>query len=118
MPTLLLRNIHTLATMDGQRREIRNAGFVDWLRNLYPRWRLLRPPIIQMAVEVGLTEMALSGCTTVADHNYLWPNGLTAKHLVDTARSVGLRFHLGHGFQNISVKDGGFAPDELAESDD
>jgi 8-oxoguanine deaminase len=174
MPTLLLRNIHTLATMDGLRREIRNAGifirdgwieqvaetdqlpqtadeivdlrghmvlpglinahhhlfqtldracqcnagFADWLRELYPRWRLLRPPIVQMAVEVGLTEMALSGCTTVADHNYLWPNGLTAKHLVDTARSVGLRFHLGHGFQNISDKDGGFAPDELAESDD
>lgn len=114
LPGLVNAHHHLFQSLD--RCSHCNAGFVDWLKGLYSRWAHMRPETVQLAVEVGLSELALSGCTTVADHNYLWPNGLRPGHLMEAADSVGLRYHLGCGFQDVSLRNGGFAPDHLADA--
>jgi cytosine/adenosine deaminase-related metal-dependent hydrolase len=68
-----------------------------------------------LATELGLAEITLSGCTTVADHHYLWPEGISAQISFDAADKFGVRFHLGRGSLNIGKRDGGYAPDSLIQ---
>lgn len=47
----------------------------DWLKFLYPIWAEMTPEAVYVSAKIGLAELVLSGCTTVADHLYLFPNG-------------------------------------------
>ena len=54
----------------------------------------------RLAVRIGLVELALSGCGTVADHNYLYYPGMpydSSAILFEEAESLGLRFVLCRG---------------------
>src|ERR1700692_2284711 len=133
MSTLLAKNAEVLVTMDGQRRELKNAGIyveggfikqiglngelpgtadvvldlsgqivlpgfvnthhhlnqtltrafpaaqnnnlLSWLTALYPVWARMTLSASRASTLVGLAELALSGCTTVFDHTYLYKNG-------------------------------------------
>src|SRR5689334_22782021 len=44
-----------------------------WLQSLYPLWRGLDEEAVYASAFVGLAELALSGCTTSADHLYVHP---------------------------------------------
>ncbi|HOT81157.1 MAG TPA: amidohydrolase family protein, partial [Microthrixaceae bacterium] len=46
-----------------------------WLTTLYPVWGRLDVEDIHAAALVGLSELAMTGCTTAADHHYLVPHG-------------------------------------------
>jgi cytosine/adenosine deaminase-related metal-dependent hydrolase len=89
-----------------------------WLEGLYPRWQRLTPELITLAVELGLAEITLSGCTTISDHQYLWPNGVEAAASFEIAAKLGIRFHLGRGSQNAGRDQGGFAPESSLEGAD
>lgn len=52
-----------------------NAPVLDWLPALYPVWSRLTPAQLALASKVALAELLLSGCTTTADHHYLFPEG-------------------------------------------
>ena len=55
---------------------------------------------LRLAARVGLVELLLSGCTTVADHHYLYHPGMTydaSAALFDEADRLGLRFMLLRG---------------------
>ena len=118
MPGFVNTHHHLYQTFDRACAACQNAALVNWLSGLYPRWVSLMPEDIALATEIGLIELALSGCTTAADHHYIWPNGATADNQFEIARRVGVRFHLGRGFQNIGVGNGGFAPAALLEKDE
>ncbi|HEY6709928.1 MAG TPA: amidohydrolase family protein, partial [Actinomycetota bacterium] len=45
----------------------------DWLTTLYPVWARLTPEDVEAAAAVAMGELALTGCTTAADHHYLVP---------------------------------------------
>jgi 8-oxoguanine deaminase len=51
------------------------AGMVlfDWLKTLYPIWAEMDGEAVYVSAKVGLSELVLSGATTVADHLYLFP---------------------------------------------
>jgi cytosine/adenosine deaminase-related metal-dependent hydrolase len=54
----------------------------------------------RLAARIGLVELALSGCGTVADHNYLYYPGMpydTSAILFEEAEALGLRFVLCRG---------------------
>ncbi|WP_324275338.1 amidohydrolase family protein [Blastococcus brunescens] len=51
------------------------GGLFDWLVTLYPLWARLDEEAAYVSAYVGLTELALSGCTTSTDHLYVHPRG-------------------------------------------
>jgi cytosine/adenosine deaminase-related metal-dependent hydrolase len=58
--------------------------------------------LFRLAARIGLIELALSGCGTVADHNYLYAPVLafdTSEILFEEADALGLRFILCRGGQ-------------------
>lgn len=79
-------------------------GLFSWIRRLYPMWQQLSPDWIRIADQVALAELALSGCTTTADHHCLFPDGVVGlmEAEVEAAASIGLRLHLGRGFIDLA----------------
>jgi len=118
LPGLINTHHHLYQSLDRALPASQDKSLIGWLRGLYPRWEKLTPDTIARAVELGLAEIILSGCTTVADHQYLWPHGLGASTSFDIAARFGIRFHLGRGGQNLGRAQGGFAPESLLEDTD
>lgn len=92
-----------------------DALLFGWLQTLYPIWARFGPQEMFVSAQVGLVELALSGCTLSADHLYLYPNGARLEDTIDAAREVGLRFHPTRGAMSIGESDGGLPPDALVE---
>lgn len=150
MATLLAKNADMLVTMDGQRRELKDAGLFardgviekigpsaelpesadvvldlkghillpglinchhhldqiltrnlpagqntnlfPWLKAHYRVWGSRTPEDTRTAVLVGCAELALSGCTTVFDHAYVFQNGCKVDDQIAAAAELGIRF--------------------------
>lgn len=95
-----------------------DAGLFDWLRRLYPIWARMTPEDVDLATRTGLLELAHSGCTTVFDHQYLWPNGSGVGDQVAAAHELGIRFVVSRGSMSLGESDGGLPPDSVVESED
>jgi len=175
MPTLLVKNVDVLVTMDATRREIRegalfvrdniieqvgatgelpktadrvidargmvvlpglvnthhhlyqtltraipaaqDADLFHWLKTLYPIWAELTPDAVYTSALIGLAELILSGCTTAADHLYLFPNGSKLDDEVRAAREIGIRFHPTRGSMSLGESKGGLPPDRVCDDE-
>jgi cytosine/adenosine deaminase-related metal-dependent hydrolase len=175
MSSLLAKNADVLVTMDGTRRELKNAGiyaengiikqvgptsdlpataddvidmsgqimlpgFVNthhhlnqtltrnfpgaqdnnlfpWLKALYPAWARIDAEASRASTLVGLAELALSGCTTVFDHSYLFKNGNSVDVQIEAARDLGVRFHASRGSMSLGQSRGGLPPDACVEDE-
>ncbi|MDG1353927.1 MAG: 8-oxoguanine deaminase [Sulfitobacter sp.] len=95
-----------------------DALLFGWLRKLYPIWQRFTPDHMYVSAQVGLAELALSGCTLSSDHLYLYPNGSRLEDTIHAAREIGLRFHPTRGAMSIGESDGGLPPDALVEHED
>lgn len=92
----------------------------DWLAAQYPVWSHLDPGLTGVAARSGLAALALSGCSTVADHHYLFPRGggdLLAA-VVAAAREIGLRLHCARGSLDLGKSAGGLPPDSIVADPD
>ncbi len=176
MATLLAKNADVVITMDGQRRELRDAGlfardgFVErigptaelpetadvvldlrghillpglvnchhhldqvltrnlpagqntnlfpWLRAHYRVWASRTPADTRTAVLVGCAELALSGCTTVFDHAYVFKNGCRVDDQIQAAAELGIRFAVSRGSMSLGESKGGLPPDDCVEAED
>ena len=94
-----------------------DALLFGWLQALYPIWARFGPEEMFVSAQVGLAELALSGCTMSSDHLYLFPNGARLDDTIAAAGEVGLRFHATRGAMSIGVSDGGLPPDALVEQE-
>jgi len=97
-----------------------DSGLMRWLTSLYPLWAGLDAELHGAAVRVGLATLALSGCTTTADHHYLFPRGgddLLAAG-ISAARQIGLRLHACRGSLDVGASAGGLPPDSVTEDRD
>lgn len=92
-----------------------DALLFGWLQMLYPIWARFGPEEMFVSAQVGLAELALSGCTQTADHLYLFPGGARLDDTIAAAQQVGLRFHPTRGAMSIGESDGGLPPDALVE---
>jgi 8-oxoguanine deaminase len=90
----------------------------DWLKTLYPIWAEMDGEAVYVSAKVGLSEMVLSGATTVADHLYLFPNGATLDDEIRAAQEVGTRFHPTRGSMSLGESQGGLPPDRVCDSED
>ncbi len=95
-----------------------DALLFGWLRTLYPIWARFGPEHMFVSAQIGLAELALSGCTLTSDHLYLFPNGSRLDDTIDAAAELGLRFHPTRGAMSIGESAGGLPPDSLVESED
>jgi cytosine/adenosine deaminase-related metal-dependent hydrolase len=94
-----------------------DALLFGWLKTLYPIWARFGPEEMFTSAQVGLAELALSGCTMTSDHLYLYPNGARLDDTIAAAQEVGLRFHPTRGAMSIGISAGGLPPDSLVEAE-
>ncbi|MEC3976345.1 8-oxoguanine deaminase [Amycolatopsis sp. H20-H5] len=89
----------------------------EWLVELYPIWGRLNAGITHAAATAGLARLATTGCTTVADHHYVFPRegGDQVEALVSARERVGVRLHIVRGSMDRGVSQGGLPPDNLVE---
>lgn len=92
-----------------------DALLFGWLRTLYPIWARYTPDDMRISAQLGLAELALSGCTMSSDHLYLFPNGSTLDDTIHAAKDVGIRFHATRGAMSIGESSGGLPPDSVVE---
>ncbi|MSO58333.1 MAG: 8-oxoguanine deaminase [Thermoleophilia bacterium] len=89
----------------------------EWLVELYPVWAGIDAESVYAAARTGLAELALSGCTTVFDHHYVFPRGESGliEAEVRAARELGLRIVASRGSMDLGASQGGLPPDSLVE---
>ena len=114
-PGLVNTHHHLFQTLTRARAQ--DADLFTWLRALYPVWARIDAEMEYAAARTGLAELALSGCSTVFDHHYLFPHGVSGliEAELQAARELGLRMVASRGSMDLGVSDGGLPPDELAE---
>ena len=97
-----------------------DSTLFEWLTELYPVWAGLDEKITHAASLAGILRLALTGCTTVADHHYVHPRegGDLARSIVDASAVVGTRIHLVRGSMDRGESDGGLPPDSIVEDID
>ena len=94
-----------------------DSGLFDWLRTHYRIWSRRTPEATRTATLVGLAELALSGCTTVFDHAYLFQNGCRVDDQIGAAREIGIRFMASRGSMSLGQSRGGLPPDDCVEDE-
>jgi cytosine/adenosine deaminase-related metal-dependent hydrolase len=91
-----------------------NATLTPWLAATPIRLRpLMTEQDFRLAARIGLVELALSGCGTVADHNYHYFPGMPfdgSAVLFEEAEALGLRFALCRGGGTLSRQPGAELP--------
>ncbi|MEL6451911.1 MAG: 8-oxoguanine deaminase [Pseudomonadota bacterium] len=112
-PGLVNTHHHLYQTLTRAVPAAQDASLFGWLQTLYPIWARMTPDHMFTSAQIGLAELALSGCTLTSDHLYLYPGGVRLDDTIAAARAVGLRFHPTRGSMSIGVSQGGLPPDDL-----
>ncbi len=121
LPGLINTHHHFYQTMTRAHPSAINKELFPWLKALYPIWaKNVNPDSFRLATRLALTELMMSGCTTVSDHHYLYPDGLeNAMDIqVEEATKLGIRMTVTRGSMSLSEKDGGLPPDSIVQDDD
>ena len=120
LPGLVNTHHHFYQTLTRAHPNAINKELFPWLTALYEIWARLTPEHLRLAVRLALAELLLSGCTTAADHHYLFPKGLedAVDIEVEAARELGMRMTVTRGSMNLSQKDGGLPPDSVVQDED
>ncbi len=120
IPGLVNTHHHYYQTLTRAYHGSLNKELFAWLTTLYQVWRNLTPEALYSASKTAMTELLLSGCTTSADHHYIFPRGL--ENAIDiqvmAAQEIGMRSVITRGSMNLSQKDGGLPPDCVVQNED
>ena len=83
-----------------------HVPLLEWLEQVPYRYGPhFGPEAIEIAATIGIVELLLSGCTTIADHHYLYDADMgydPAPILFDVASRFGVRFVLQRGSATVS----------------
>jgi len=94
-----------------------DINLFPWLRAHYPIWARRTPEASRLCTLVGLAELAASGCTTVFDHTYVFPNDCRLDDQISAAKEIGVRFHASRGSMSLGESQGGLPPDSVVEDE-
>jgi 8-oxoguanine deaminase len=120
LPGLINTHHHFYQTLTRAYPAAINKKLFDWLTALYPVWAKITAAEFRVAVRVALAELLLSGCTTAADHHYLFPVGLDDAIDIEfeEAEKLGIRVVLTRGSMDLSSDDGGLPPPSVTQKID
>lgn len=118
IPGMVNTHHHLYQNLTRMLPEAQNASLFGWLTALYPVWERLTPQAFAVSAKLGLAELLLSGCTTTADHQYLFPNHSRLDDTIEAAQSTGIRFHALRGSMSLGRSAGGLPPDSLVEGEE
>lgn len=115
IPGLVNTHHHLYQTLTRAVPAAQNANLFGWLKTLYPIWARMGPDAVYTSALVGMAELLLSGCTTISDHLYMFPNGARLDDEVRAAQEIGVRFHASRGSMSLGESQGGLPPDRVVE---
>lgn len=118
LPGLVNTHHHLYQTLTRAVPAAQDATLFNWLKTLYPIWARLTPEAVYISALTGMAELLLSGCTTVSDHLYLFPNGSKLEDEIRAAQEIGIRIHASRGSMSLGESKGGLPPDSVVETDD
>lgn len=99
LPGLINTHHHMYQNLARAYTPVANLPLLPWLAGLTPLWRSFTADDLHTASLVAMAELMLTGCTTTADHHYVFPKG--SGDLIDAqfaaAATLGLRFHGARG---------------------
>lgn len=118
IPGLVNAHHHFYQTLNRAWPPVESLPLFGWLSGLYGIWHRLGPDALDAAVRVALAELLLSGCTTAADHHYLFSGqlGEAIDIEVAAARDLGIRATLVRGSISLGSDDGGLPPQVYVQS--
>lgn len=117
-PGLVNTHHHLYQTLTRARAQ--EANLFEWLQTLYPVWARIDEESVYTAARTGLAELALSGCTTVFDHHYVFPRGTggLVEAELRAAAELGVTLIASRGSMDLGESQGGLPPDSLVEDID
>jgi 8-oxoguanine deaminase len=118
IPGLINTHHHFFQTLTRGIPAAQNVPLFPWLVTHYPIWGKITAEGVRSSTAVAIAELMLSGCTTAADHGYIWQNGARLDDQIEVARAMGFRFHASRGSMSIGKSKGGLPPDSLVEDED
>lgn len=100
--------------------QVQGLELFDWLTALYEVWKGLDEDTVYLSSLAGMGELMKTGCTTVFDHHYVFPEnaGDLLAAQAAAAEELGVRMHLSRGSMDRSKKDGGLPPDSVVQTVD
>lgn len=121
LPGLVNTHHHMFQTLTRAHPAAINKELFPWLKALLPIWtRHLTPEAFRLATRLSLTELLMSGCTTVSDHQYLFPAGLEDAMDIqaEEANALGMRMTLTRGALTLPPEDDGLTVPGAIQDDD
>lgn len=120
LPGLINTHHHFYQTLTRAYPGALNKELFAWLKSLYPVWAGLNEDMIHVSTRLASVELLLSGCTTAADHHYIFPEAAreALDIQVDAIKSVGLRATLTRGSMSLGEDEGGLPPRNTIQSED
>ena len=119
LPGLINTHHHYYQTLTRAFPAALNKPLFAWLKSLYPVWARLTDEMIHVSTRVAAVELLLSGCTTSADHHYLYtratPRALDVQ--VDALAGIGIRSTLTRGSMSLGRDQGGLPPPDTVQDE-
>ncbi len=118
LPGLINGHHHLDQTLTRNLPAAQNTNLFRWLTAHYRIWAARTPEASRTSTLVGCAELALSGCTTVFDHAYVFQNGCRVDDQIAAAAEIGVRFAVSRGSMSLGQSKGGLPPDDCVEDED
>ncbi|MEI6363487.1 MAG: 8-oxoguanine deaminase [Actinomycetes bacterium] len=118
LPGFVNTHHHLDQTLTRNLPQAQNINLFPWLIAHYEIWAERTPEATRCSTLVGLAELAVSGCTTVFDHSYVFQNGCRVDDQIAAAAEIGTRFVACRGSMTLGKSLGGLPPDSCVENED
>ncbi len=121
LPGLVNTHHHLFQNLTRSMSEVQNKKLFGWLNFLYGIWRHIDEEAVDISTRLGAAELLLTGCTTTADHLYLFPGSLKNSFMdieIKAASEMGIRFHPSRGSMSAGKSSGGLPPDYVVQDTD
>ncbi|MFC6632889.1 8-oxoguanine deaminase [Microbulbifer taiwanensis] len=119
LPGLVNTHHHFYQTLTRAYSPALNKELFPWLTTLYDVWAHLDEEQLALASELAMVELLMSGCTTVADHHYVFSGALEGAidRQVETAQRLGVRAALTRGSMSVGRDEGGLPPQSVVQDE-